>query len=295
MQTATNKNWNFKHLTKANMTKIVVFTAIASLAIILAICLSSPAFAQTVTLDLGGGEEAGSTTGRIIQLLLLTTILSLAPSILIMVTSFTRIVIVFSVMRHAMGTNTSPPNMVIVSLALFMTFFIMQPTFEKSWEQGIVPLMENELEEKQAIELAAEPFHEFMINNVRDKDLSLFMRIVEEAKTVNVDADENKNEGETKASDSENKTDETSYSPEEIPYRALIPAFMISELRRAFEIGFLIYVPFIIVDMVIASILMSMGMMMLPPTMLAMPFKLIFFVLVDGWYLLTGSLIQSFN
>jgi flagellar biosynthetic protein FliP len=157
--------------------------------------------------------------------------------------------------------------------------------------------MENQIEEKQAIELAAEPFHEFMMNNVREKDLSLFMGLIETGEEEELkmngervgataqDVDEN-----AKKNEEELKTD-----PSDIPYRALIPAFMISELRRAFEIGFLIYVPFIIVDMVIASILMSMGMMMLPPTMLAMPFKLIFFVLVDGWYLLTGSLIQSFN
>jgi flagellar biosynthetic protein FliP len=294
MQIAIKKNNYIKQLSKANMAMIIFASAIL-LTLTLAFCISNPAFAQTVTLDLGGGEEAGSTTGRIIQLLLLTTVISLAPSILMMVTSFTRIVIVFSVLRHAMGTNTSPPNMVIVSLALFMTFFIMQPTFEKSWEQGIAPLMENQLEEKQAIELAAEPFHEFMIKNVRDKDLSLFMGIVEEAKTTNANEKDGDN-NETKNTDDKTESDDdTTYSAADIPYRALIPAFMISELRRAFEIGFLIYVPFIIVDMVIASILMSMGMMMLPPTMLAMPFKLIFFVLVDGWYLLTGSLIQSFN
>ncbi|MCP4395188.1 MAG: flagellar biosynthetic protein FliP [Alphaproteobacteria bacterium] len=295
MQNTASKKNDFSHFLRTSKSLLITFAFALLITITLALCISSPALAQTVTLDLG--EESGSTTGRIIQLLLLTTVITLAPSILVMTTSFTRIIIVFSIMRHALSTNTSPPNSVIVSLSLFMTFFIMQPTFEKAWDTGIAPLMENQLEEKQAIALAAEPFHEFMMNNVRSKDLELFMGFVEANDEDIKPTGKNKTltASDIEKDNKDGKEKDIKADSSDIPYRALIPAFMISELRRAFEIGFLIYIPFVIVDMVIASILMSMGMMMLPPTMLAMPFKLIFFVLVDGWYLLTGSLIQSFN
>ncbi|MBW7852457.1 MAG: flagellar type III secretion system pore protein FliP [Rhodospirillales bacterium] len=226
---------------------------------------AAPAAAQTFSLDLGDPESA---TGRIVQLVILITVLSLAPSILVMVTSFTRIVVVLSLLRHALGTQGSPPNMVMVSLALFLTGFIMAPTFEQSFDQGIKPFIDGRIEETEAFDLAVQPLHGFMMRQVRDQDLGLFLEI---AKTP---AD----------------------TPREAtPLRALIPAFMISELRRAFEIGFLVFLPFLIIDMVVASVLMSMGMMMLPPVMIAMPFKLIFFVLVDGWYLIAGSLVQSFG
>lgn len=228
---------------------------------------ASAASAQQFSLDLGPGG-GGSTTSTIIQLIVLMTVLTLAPSFILMVTSFTRLLIVFSVLRNALGTGTTPPNQVVVSLALFMTIFIMQPTMEASWKQGVEPLINEQIDEMEAFERGMMPFRMFMLEHTRPKDLQLFMDM---AKLPAVD------------------------TPEETPLRALIPAFMISELLRAFEIGFLIYLPFIIIDMTIASVLMSMGMMMLPPMMLALPFKLIFFVLVDGWHLLVGSLVQSYG
>jgi len=230
------------------------------------IALSSGAIAQSLNLDLG---ESGSITGRVVQMILLLTVLSLAPSILVMMTSFTRMVIVFSLLRSAMGTQQSPPNMVIVSLALFLTGYVMTPTLTQVWELGVQPLMNEEIEEVEAYNRAIVPLRGFMLSQVRAKDLALFVEL------------------------SGDEVDTT--TPETVAITALIPAFMISEIRRAFEIGFLLYIPFIVIDMVVASILMSMGMMMLPPVMIAMPFKLIFFVLVDGWNLVAGSLVQSFG
>ncbi len=223
--------------------------------------------AQALTLDLGG-DIVGSGTGRILQIVALITILSLAPAILMMVTSFTRIVVVLSFLRSAMGIQQTPPNTVLVSLALFLTAFIMMPTMEAVYDQAIQPLIEEDITELEALERGAAPVREFMLAHVRDQDLKLFIELGD------VDGVE---------------------VAEETPMRALIPAFMISELRRAFEIGFLLFLPFIIIDMVIASILMSMGMMMLPPIVISLPFKLIFFVLVDGWYLVAGSLVKSFG
>lgn len=229
-------------------------------------CLfTTAAYAQSVNIDLG--DSGGSSTARIVQLILLLTVLSVAPSILIMVTSFTRIAIVLSITRQALGTSQTPSNIILVSLALFMTGFIMMPTFEKAWDKGIYPMIQEKVETSAAIERTVQPFREFMLKNVRAKDLQLFMDF---SKTPKVE------------------------KPEDTPLTALVPAFMISELRRAFEIGFLIFVPFLIIDMVVASVLMSMGMMMLPPSMLSMPFKLIFFVVIDGWYMLVGSLVKSF-
>jgi flagellar biosynthetic protein FliP len=244
---------------------------VAGLALAIAsFAFAEPAAAQSFTLDLGATSASGpnSTTGRIIQLLLLMTVLSVAPAILMMVTAFTRVVVVLSILRRALGTNSSPPNVVVMSLAIFLTMFIMAPTFQSAWNSGVQPLINGQINETEAFNRSAVPFHGFMMKHVREKDLALFMNM---AKTPTVE------------------------KPEDTPLQALVPAFMISELRRSFEIGFLIYVPFIIIDMVIASVLMSMGMMMLPPMMLSLPFKLIFFVLVDGWYLLVGSLVQSFQ
>ena len=226
---------------------------------------STPAFAQSVNLDFG---EGGSSTARIVQLVVLLTVITLAPSILVMVTSFARIVIVLSLLRTALGTQGAPPNSVMVSLALFLTFFIMQPTLELAYEQGVVPLIEEQITEEQAFDRTIAPIKGFMLRHVREKDIDLFRQI------ANVSNIEN---------------------PADTPLRVLVPAFMISELKRAFEIGFLIFIPFLIIDMVVASVLMSMGMMMLPPVMISLPFKLIFFVLVDGWYLVVGSLVQSFG
>lgn len=233
--------------------------------LLLILIMAGPAAAQQLSLDLGDG--GGSTTTRIVQIVMLLTVLSIAPSILIMVTSFTRIVVVLSFLRQAMGTQSSPPNMVMVSLALFLTGFVMMPTFEASYNEGIRPLIAEEIDEAEAFERAVKPLRAFMLTQVRDQDLRLFLNL-------------SRSEGVERAEDA--------------PLKALIPAFMISELRRAFEIGFLIYLPFLVIDMVVASVLMSMGMMMLPPISIALPFKLIFFVLVDGWYLVCGTLVQSF-
>lgn len=228
---------------------------------------TNPALAQAITIDVGGGD-GGTVTGRVIQLVAIMTILSLAPSILIMMTSFTRIIVVLSFLRTAIGIQQTPPNTVMVSLALFLTFFIMAPTFTKAYEQGLQPLINEEINEVTAFERGIEPFKEFMLLHVREADLTLF----------------------TELSDSGPYAE-----PLDVPIQVLIPSFMISELRRAFEIGFMLFLPFLIIDMVTASILMSMGMMMLPPVMISLPFKIIFFVLVDGWYLICGSLIQSFG
>lgn len=223
------------------------------------------ALAQSVNIDLGGST---STTGRIIQLVLLLTILSLAPSILIMMTSFTRIIVVLSLLRTALGTQQTPPNQVLISLALFLTLFIMMPTFQQAYNDAVQPLLDGAVTEEQAFNRAIVPFEEFMMRHVREQDLALFVDMAG-------------------LSDEELR--------ENMPMRVLIPAFMISELRRAFEIGFLLFVPFLIIDMVVASVLMAMGMMMLPPIIIALPFKVIFFVLVDGWYLVAGSMVQSFG
>ncbi len=225
---------------------------------------SSGAFAQDLSIDFG---DDTTLTERAIQLIGLITLLSLAPSILVMVTSFTRIVVVLSLLRTAIGLQTAPPNTVMVSLALFLTLFIMQPTLQASYDQGIAPLMAGQIEFAEAFEASAAPLHEFMRANVRDRDLALFYDLTDA---------------------------EPPAEPEAIPLQLLVPAFIISELRRAFEIGFLLFLPFVVIDMVVASVLMSMGMMMLPPVVISLPFKLIFFVLVDGWYLVAGSLVRSF-
>ena len=228
--------------------------------------LAGPALAQSLTFDLG--DAGGSTTGRIVQMVALITVLSLAPSILIMMTAFTRIVIVLSFLRTALGLQQVPPNTVLVSLALFLTFFIMAPVFERSYNQGIQPLISEDITEIEAFNRTIQPFREFMLRHTNEKDLKLF---VDMARIEKIE------------------------EPAATPMQVLVPAFMISEIKRAFEIGFLLFLPFLIIDMVVSSILMSMGMMMLPPTMVAIPFKIIFFVLVDGWYLIAGSLARSFG
>ncbi len=242
--------------------------AIALTGAVLGVWLLSAAPAAAQSLNLDFGADVGSATGRILQLVALITILSLAPSILVMMTSFTRIVVVLSFLRSAMGIQQTPPNAVLVSLALFLTAFIMMPTLEQIYDQAIAPLLEEQVTEMQALDLAAGPVRDFMLSHVREQDLRLFLDLAE------IEAPE---------------------SPDETPLRALVPAFMISELKRAFEIGFLLFLPFLIIDMVVASVLMSMGMMMVPPIMISLPFKLIFFVLVDGWYLVAGSLVQSYG
>ena len=238
-------------------------TALLALPLLL---IPEMAAAQSFNLDLGSPD--GSTTARIIQMLAIFTVLSIAPGILVMVTSFTRIVVVLSFMRFALGTQQNPPNIVLISLAMFLTFFIMQPTLERAYNEGVVPLLDQQIDEAEALERVIAPFHSFMRSHVREQDLDLFLGIAKA---------------------------EPDQVGENTPLRALIPAFMISELRRAFEIGFLIYIPFVIIDMVVASVLMSMGMMMIPPVIVSLPFKLIFFVLLDGWYMIAGSLVQSYG
>ncbi|HUJ47284.1 MAG TPA: flagellar type III secretion system pore protein FliP [Rhizomicrobium sp.] len=226
--------------------------------------VSAPAAsAGGLNVDFSGG---GLFTDRMMQIIALITILSLAPSILIMMTSFTRIVVVLSLLRTALGIQQAPPNAVMVSLAMFLTLFVMTPTITEAYHAGIVPLVNQQITTEEALNRASVPVKKFMLAHVRDSDLKLFMDMRHE-----------------KAS-----------APDQVAITTVAPAFMLSELKRAFEIGFLIFVPFLIIDMAVASILMSMGMMMLPPVIISLPFKLIFFVLVDGWRLVAGSLVESY-
>ena len=227
--------------------------------------LAAPAAAQSLSLDLGQG---GGVSERALQLVAAITILSLAPSILVMVTCFTRIVVVLSLLRTAIGTQTAPPNTVITALALFLTAFVMAPTFQAAYDQAIAPRLAGQIDDQTALTRGVAPFRTFMLAHVREKDLALFQNLSREP---------------------------TPAGPEQVTLRVLVPSFMISELRRAFEIGFLLFVPFLVIDLVVASVLMSMGMMMLPPAIVSLPFKLIFFVLVDGWNLVAGSLVQSYG
>jgi flagellar biosynthesis protein FliP len=228
------------------------------------LCVSQ-ASAQDIGITFGQGQGL---TERALQLVALVTILSLAPSILVMVTSFTRIVVVLSLLRTALGTGTSPPNAVLSGLALFLTAFIMTPTFEQSYRQGLQPLLAGQIREAEAFERTTAPFKDFMLKHVRAKDLELFLDLSKQPRPE---------------------------TAQQTPLQVVIPAFMISELRRAFEIGFLLFIPFLIIDLVVSSVLISMGMMMVPPVTVSLPFKLIFFVLVDGWSLVVGSLVQSYG
>ena len=203
-----------------------------------------------------------------VQLVGLLTVLSLAPSIVIMTTSFVRITVVLSLLRTALGLQQSPPNAVLISLALFLTAIVMGPTFEKSYQEGIKPLLDQQMELPAAFDAASEPVKAFMLSQVDRDDLALFIRLSKIPRPA---------------------------TAQETPLQVVTPAFMISELKRAFEIGFLLFVPFLVIDLVVASVLMSMGMMMLPPVVVSLPFKLIFFVLVDGWRLVCGSLVESFQ
>ena len=240
-------------------------TRLACLALLLVAALGGDAAAQTFTLDLGPN---GGVAERALQLVATVTVLALAPSIVVMVTSFTRIVVVLSLLRSAIGTQSAPPNTVIVSLALFLTAFVMAPTLREVYRIGVEPLLAGQIQPGDAFERGSGPLKTFMLRQVREKDLSLFVSLAREPAPA---------------------------EPAALGLHVLVPAFMISELRRAFEIGFLLFVPFLIIDLVVASILMSVGMMMLPPATVALPFKLIFFVLVDGWTLVAGSLVQSFG
>ena len=255
--------------TRAELKRAALVSALATLVALVfpALAVAQAAAgggAAAINLNLGSGAGL---TDRVVQLVGLMTVLSLAPSIVIMTTSFVRITVVLSLLRTALGLQQSPPNAVLVSLALFLTALIMAPTFQTSYQAGIKPLLDHKMELPQAFNASAQPVKLFMLNQVGRDDLALFIQL--------------------------SKTPRPK-SQADLPLQVVAPAFMISELKRAFEIGFLLFVPFLVIDLVVASVLMSMGMMMLPPVVISLPFKLIFFVLVDGWRLVAGSLVQSF-
>ena len=250
------------HLRAEDWRRAAGLSVLATLA---AMVFPAAAAAQAINIDLGTGAGLSE---RVVQLVGLLTVLSLAPSIVIMTTSFVRIVVVLGLLRTALGLQQSPPNAVLISLALFLTAIVMGPTLQRSYDEGIKPLMDQQIELPQAFEAAGAPVKTFMLSQVDQEDLALFIRLsrIERPATA-----------------------------QETPLRVVTPAFMISELKRAFEIGFLLFIPFLVIDLVVASVLMSMGMMMLPPVVVSLPFKLIFFVLVDGWRLVAGSLVESFQ
>lgn len=241
------------------------------LAKVLVLGVTSAGAAQDLifpTLQIGLGPANHPTSLSLpLQILFLLTVLSLAPAILVMVTCFTRLVVVFSFLRHALGTQQMPPNQILIGLALFLTFFIMAPVWQEIHQQAVKPYVEHRLGGEEALQKAAQPLRRFMFKHTREKDLSLFISVMDPPRPHNL---------------------------KDVPTTALVPAFMISELKTAFEIGFLLYMPFLVIDMVVASVLLSMGMMMLPPIMISLVFKILLFVLVDGWNLVIGSLVKSF-
>jgi len=247
----------------------VIKLAIVS-ALLLLVAITG-AEAQSLGLDGLLPQGGASVSGRLVQIMAMLTVLSVAPGLMMMVTSFSRFVIALSFLRSGLGLQSTPANLILVSLALFMTFYVMAPTFDKAWQEGVQPLVENRISEGEAYGKITQPFREFMLAQTRPADLKLFADMAPES---------------IRPTDPQTQT---------VDLRVLIPSFMISELRRAFEIGFLIALPFLVIDMIVATIVMSMGMMMLPPTVISLPFKVIFFVLIDGWNLLIGGLLRSFN
>lgn len=250
------------HLRAEDWRRAAGLSVLATLA---AMVFPAAAAAQAINIDLGTGAGLSE---RVVQMVGLLTVLSLAPSIVIMTTSFVRIVVVLGLLRTALGLQQSPPNAVLISLALFLTAIVMGPTFQKSYDEGIRPLMDQQMELPAAFDASAAPVKTFMLSQVDQEDLALFIRLSKIPRPA---------------------------TAQETPLSVVTPAFMISELKRAFEIGFLLFIPFLVIDLVVASVLMSMGMMMLPPVVVSLPFKLIFFVLVDGWRLVAGSLVESFQ
>jgi len=239
------------------------------LVLALVIVSATAASAQVPDLNSLIPQGNGTVTSRIIQIVALLTVLSVAPGLLVMVTSFTRFAVALSFLRSGLGLQSTPANLILISLSLFMTFYVMAPTFERAWDDGVKPLMNNSLSEEEAFGKIVEPFRGFMMAQVRDKDLKLFEDLAR---------DNFKTKDQAKGE-----------------IRVLIPAFMISELRRGFEIGFLIALPFLVIDMIVSTVTMSMGMMMLPPSVIALPIKILFFILIDGWNLLIGSLVRSYS
>ncbi|MEJ2199957.1 MAG: flagellar type III secretion system pore protein FliP [Desulfuromonadaceae bacterium] len=244
------------------MKRLLIFTGLLLLCPLLVQAQGLP----TLTVGIGEATEPGQ-VATALQVLLALTVLSMAPAILLMTTAFTRIVIVLSFIRQAMGTQQMPPNQVIIGLSLFLTFFIMAPVWNKINESALQPYLDNQINQTDALDKALLPMREFMFAQTNEKDLTLLVEI------AHIEAPENL---------------------DDVPTMALIPSFMLSELKRAFQMGFLIYIPFLVIDMVVASVLMAMGMMMLPPPIISLPFKLLLFVLVDGWGLVVGSLVKSF-
>lgn len=249
-----------------------------ALIVLLALLLPGEALAQSINLRDLIPDGQGATSGRILQLIALLSVLSLAPGILVTVTCFTRFIIALSFLRSGVGLPSTPANIVLVSLALFMTFFVMAPVFDRMWNEGVQPLMENRIDEQEAYRRITRPLREFMQANVREKDIALFEGIAQR-----------------RAVQEPTPPGEAPRPAAEVDMRVLVPAFMISELRRGFEIGFLIILPFLVIDLIVATLVMSMGMMMLPPTAISLPFKVLFFVLIDGWNLLVGGLVRSFG
>ena len=250
--------------------KIAIQFGLLAVLLIGLVAMAGNVWGQTPAPLLSIGLDQEGDQGQVavvMQLFLLMTVLSLAPSILIMLTSFTRIAIVFSLLRQAMGTNQLPPNQVVIGLSLFLTFYVMAPVWQQVNQDALQPLIAKEIDQKQALDKALGPIRNFMISQTREKDLALLVNVAKMQRPANVG---------------------------EVPTTVLIPSFIISELKTAFQIGFMLYVPFLIIDMVVASVLLSMGMMMLPPIMVSLPFKLMIFVLADGWHLIVGSLVKSF-
>ena len=248
--------------------KIRVFVPVLLIVLVViafaSVSVAAPQTTESLEIRLNGGEGKLTTPIRIV---ILMTLLTIIPAILVSITSFTRLIIVMHFIRQALGTQTMPPNQVLIGLSLFLTFFIMQPVFERVNQQALEPLLKGDIEEMQALDRASGPMRQFMLRYTREKDLALFTRIAGLPRPN---------------------------TPEDVSMRVLIPSFMISEMKTAFQIGFVIYIPFLVIDMVVASILLSMGMIQLPPIMISVPFKILLFVMVDGWNLLVGSLVKSF-
>lgn len=245
--------------------RLVSFVAILLLSMFAAQIASAEPLPD-ISINIGGGDEPAGTSA--LSLLLIITVLSVAPAILVLMTSFTRIVIVLGFVRTSLGTQQMPPNQVLIGLAMFLTFFIMAPTFGQVNDVALQPYLKGEISQTEAFEKAAVPMKKFMFSHTREKDLLLFMNYTQTEKPTNY---------------------------EDIPITVLIPAYAVSELKTAFQMGFMIFIPFLVIDMIVASTLMAMGMMMLPPIMISLPFKILLFVLVDGWYLIVKSLLLSFN
>ena len=262
----------------------VALTLLAGLALALLLVGADTAAAQSIDLSsiLPSGDT--SVSGRIVQGIILLTVLSVAPGLLVTATCFTRFIVAFSFLRTGLGLQSTPSNLIVLSLSLFMTFYVMAPVFDTAWTSGVQPLVDNQITEKEAFPRIVDPFKQFMSTQVRAKDLGLFSRF-------------NEAEQPQSAQPQQPQTPQTQTTGQngapETELRVIVPAYMVSELRRGFEIGFLILLPFLVIDLIVATVTMSMGMMMLPPTVISLPMKVLFFVLIDGWNLIVGELLQS--